>query len=285
MHDANASIPFPSASPAYVHMNNTPTSRFHYVQQQQGSNALVELEAGEDVVVDGVGEVVEQVLERADAGDEPLDEVPEDGEHGEPAVLDLLELELIHLLLGLAEPERVEERAAGVGRVAGAAEELLEAEEVLLAHGPRVVPVLEAAVLGEAHERHVEDEERVRVGPVVVGARRRDDPGLEPRQRRLRWDQAKLAEDLRGDGARCAQHGEPPVDHLPVCQPLGLDEAAGALRVRQAQRVEAVVTGQPATTAAAAAPSKIGSECIDRLVILYIDISITARTFMDIAST
>uniref|UniRef100_K3XYP1 Uncharacterized protein n=1 Tax=Setaria italica TaxID=4555 RepID=K3XYP1_SETIT len=230
------------------------TSRFHY--NTTGSNALVELEAGEDVVVDGVGEVVEQVLEGADAGDEPLDEVPEDGEHGEPAVLDLLELELLHLLLGLSEPERVEERAAGVGRVAGAGEELLEAEEVLLAHGARVVPVLEAAVLGEAHERHVEDEERVGVGPVVVGARRRDDPRLEPRQRRLRRDEAQLAEDLRSDGARSAQHGEAPVDHLPVGQPLGLDEAAGALRVGEAQRVETVVAGQPATTTAS---SKIGS--------------------------
>ena len=213
---------------------------------QQPTDVLVELEAGEHVVVDGVGEVVEQVLERADAGDEPLDEVAEDGEHGEPAVLDLLELELIHLLLGLAEAERVEEWAAGVGRVAGAGEELLEAEEVLLAHGARVVPVLEAAVLGEAHERHVEDEERVGVGPVVVGARRRDHPRLEPRQRRLRRDDAQLPEDLRGDGARRSQHREAPVDHLAVGQPLGLDEAAGALRVREPQRVESIVAGQPA---------------------------------------
>jgi hypothetical protein len=212
----------------------------------------VELEAGEHVVVDGVGEVVEQVLERADAGDEPLDEVTEDGEHGEPAVLDLLELELIHLLLGLAEAERVEEGPAGVGRVAGAGEELLEAEEVLLAHGARVVPVLEAAVLGEAHERHVEDEERVGVGPVVVGARGRDDARLEPRQRGLRRDDAHLAEDLRGDGAHRAQHGVAAVDHLAVGQPLGLDEAPGALRVREAQRVEAIVAGQPACMHAAA---------------------------------
>jgi hypothetical protein len=206
----------------------------------------VELEAGEHVVVDGVGEVVEQVLERSDAGDEALDEVPEDGEHGEPAVLDLLELELLERLVVLAEAERVEDGAAGVGGVAGAAEELLQAEEVLLAHGPGVVPVLEPAVLGEAHQRHLEDEERVRVGPVVVGARGRDHARPEPRQRRLRRDQPQLAENLRRDGARRAQHGEPAVDHLAVRQPLGLDEPAGALRIRQAQRVEPEVAGKPA---------------------------------------
>jgi hypothetical protein len=238
----------------------------------------VELEAGEHVVVDGVGEVVEQVLVGSDTGDEPLDEVAEDGEHGEPAVLDLLELELLHLLLGLAEAERVEERAPGVGGVAGAGEELLEAEEVLLAHGARVVPVLEAAVLGEAHERHVEDEERVGVGPVVVGARGRDDPRLEPRQRGLRRDDAQLAEDLRGDGARRAQHGEAAVDHLAVGQPLGLDEAAGALRVGQAQRVEAVVAGQPA--AARSIQFQIGSEIQNASVI--IDINSRASSIMPV---
>jgi hypothetical protein len=218
-------------------------------QQQAGrlcTNPLVELEACEHVVVDGVGEVVEEVLEGSDAGDEALDEVSEDGEHGEPAVLDLLELELLERLVVLAEPERVEDGAAGVRWVAGAAEELLEAEEVLLAHGAGVVPVLQPAVLGEAHERHLEDEERVGVGPVVVGAGGRDDARLEPRQRRLRRDQAQLAEHLGGDGACRAQHGEPAVDHLAIGQPLGLDEPAGALRVRKTQRVEPEVAGKPA---------------------------------------
>jgi hypothetical protein len=222
------------------------TAALHRVPMRTYNNPLVELEAGEHVVVDGVGEVVEQVLERSDAGDEALDEVPEDGEHGEPAVLDLLELELLERLVVLAEAERVEDGAAGVGGVAGAAEELLQAEEVLLAHGPGVVPVLEPAVLGEAHQRHLEDEERVRVGPVVVGARGRDHARPEPRQRRLRRDQPQLAENLRRDGARRAQHGEPAVDHLAVRQPLGLDEPAGALRIRQAQRVEPEVAGKPA---------------------------------------
>lgn len=134
--------------------------------------SLMELEAGEDVVVDGISEVIKQVLHGANPGEERLDGEAEEGEHGEPAILDLLELELLHLRLALGpEAERVEERAAGVGRLAGAGEVLLEAEEVLLPHGARRVPVLEAAVLGEADEGELEDEEGVRVGPVGVGAR------------------------------------------------------------------------------------------------------------------
>ena len=45
---------------------------------------------GPGVVVDRIGEVVGEVLERALAGDDGLDEESEHGEHGEAAVLDLL---------------------------------------------------------------------------------------------------------------------------------------------------------------------------------------------------
>ena len=195
--------------------------------------SLMELEAGEDVVVDGISEVIKQVLHGANPGEERLDGEAEEGEHGEPAILALLVVALLHLRLALGpEAERVEERAAGVGRLAGAGEVLLEAEEVLLPHGARRVPVLEAAVRGEADEGELEDEEGVRVGPVGVGARGGDHAGLEPRDRRLGGDEAQLAEELRGDHADDAHHRRPAVEHLAVGQPPWLDEPAGPLRVR-----------------------------------------------------
>jgi hypothetical protein len=48
---------------------------------------------GEQVVAEGVAEVLGEVLHGAFAGDVGLDEEGEHGEHGQPAVLDLLHLE------------------------------------------------------------------------------------------------------------------------------------------------------------------------------------------------
>uniref|UniRef100_J3L1M4 Uncharacterized protein n=1 Tax=Oryza brachyantha TaxID=4533 RepID=J3L1M4_ORYBR len=76
---------------------------------------------GPGVVVDGVGEVVGEVLEGALAGDDGLHEEAEHGEHGEAAVLDLLDLELGEGLRVVGEAERVE-AAAGVERVDDLAE-------------------------------------------------------------------------------------------------------------------------------------------------------------------
>jgi hypothetical protein len=84
------------------------------------------------------------------------------------AVLDLLELQGLHLRLGLAQVEHVEPRAARVRGVAAALEHLLEAEEVLLALAARVAEVLQALELGELHRDDLDGKERVRVGPVVL---------------------------------------------------------------------------------------------------------------------
>jgi len=76
---------------------------------------------GPGVVVDGVGEMVGEVLERALAGDDGLHEEAEHGEHGEAAVRELLDLELGEGLGVVGDAERVV-AAAVVERVADLAE-------------------------------------------------------------------------------------------------------------------------------------------------------------------
>ena len=58
-------------------------------------------------------------LEGAHAGEDGLCAVAEDGQHGEAPVLELLGLQLLHLGLGLAQVEQVEELAACTGVGAG----------------------------------------------------------------------------------------------------------------------------------------------------------------------
>jgi hypothetical protein len=68
------------------------------------------------VVVDGIGDVVGQVLQGPLTGDDGLDEEPKHGEHGKAAVLDLLHLQLSELLRVIGETQRVE-AASRVQRV------------------------------------------------------------------------------------------------------------------------------------------------------------------------
>jgi hypothetical protein len=159
---------------------------------------------GPCVVVDGVGEVVGQVLQWPLAGDDGLDEEPEHGEHGEAAVLDLLHLELGERLGVVGEAERVE-AAAGVERVDDLAER----------------PAGDAVPLDGAHEHHLhrpdgEDALRVdqaRVAEVVEPALAEDlRARLEPHG--LAELDAVPGEELREDAAERAQHRPPGVDHL-----------------------------------------------------------------------
>jgi hypothetical protein len=68
---------------------------------------------GEQVVADGVAEVLGEVLDGALPGDVGLDEEGQHGEHGQPAVLDLLHLEQ-RRLVGVAGQAKRVEGAAGV---------------------------------------------------------------------------------------------------------------------------------------------------------------------------
>ena len=120
--------------------------------------SLVDFQVGEHVVVHGISQVVEQVLERSHAGEDGLDEVPQHCKHGKSSILHLLDLQVLELLLVLAEAEEVEEWASGVSRVSRASQKLLKAQEVLLAHGSGLVVVLCTAVLGESHECKLQHE-------------------------------------------------------------------------------------------------------------------------------
>uniref|UniRef100_J3L3K6 Uncharacterized protein n=1 Tax=Oryza brachyantha TaxID=4533 RepID=J3L3K6_ORYBR len=199
---------------------------------------------GPGVVVDGVGEVVGQVLEGPLAGDDGLDEEAEHGEHGEAAVLDLLHLELGERLGVIGQAEGVE-AAAGVERVDDLAER---------AAG-------DAVPLDGAHEHDLagpDGEDALRVDQAgvaeVVEAALAEDlgAGLEPDG--LAELDAVAGEELREDAPERAEHGPPAVDHLqlPVLgerlrvsrQPGGVPpvvagELAGEVRRRLAgQRAE-----------------------------------------------
>ena len=103
------------------------------------------LGGGETIVHAGVGQMVGQVLEGALAGDNGLDEEAEHGEHGETAVLDLLNLELSG---GIG----VVSQAKGVKRTTG-----VERVEAL---GPGEVAAIVTVTFDGAHEDDLNDQSR-----------------------------------------------------------------------------------------------------------------------------
>merc|ERR1719235_180821 len=181
-------------------------------------------EGGGEAVVDaGVGDVVDPVLDGALAGDDGLDVEAEHGEHGEPAVLDLLDLEL-------GEGVGVVSQAKGVEGVSGV--ELVKT----LAGGAAVHPV----GLGEAHEDNLAGEDgndglgvdQGRVSEVVKSALGEDEGTLlEP------WVRGhSVSGELWADAAEGSEHGPPGVDEL------GLPVGGEGLRVGgESSRVPAVV--------------------------------------------
>lgn len=132
-----------------------------------------------------------------------------------------------------------------VGGFAGALQEVLEAQEVLLAHGARVVVVLPAAELCELHQHDLNPEQRPGVDAVEAlrGARRGVHAGLEPDDAGGLRNGAHSSERLGADAAGCAEHRPAAVDDLGVPKPVGVDEAAGALGVGESEGVEAEVAG------------------------------------------
>jgi hypothetical protein len=197
---------------------------------------LSQLVAGDEVrgvcpgvVGDGVGDVVEEVLDGALAGDDGLHEEAEHGEHGKAAVLELLHLELGGGVRVVGEAQRVE-GAAGVHLVEPFPERA----------------AADAVALDEAHEHHLARPDgqdalcvhQVGVPQVVQPALREDlRAGLEPH--RLAELDAVLGQDLREHAAQRAQHRPPGVDHLQ------LPVARECLRVgREARGVPPVVAGE-----------------------------------------
>ena len=177
---------------------------------------VVELEAGYDIVVDRVCQMVQQVLEGPDSCHRPLCKVAQYGQHSQSPILNLFELQILEGFLIFTKPERVEQWASWVGWVARPSQVFFKPEEVLLPHWPWVGPVLESPVLCKSHQCHLEYKQCVRVCPVVVCPRWGEYPGFEPRQGGLRWDEAQLPQYLRRNRTNSTQHGIPPVDDLPV---------------------------------------------------------------------
>jgi hypothetical protein len=130
-----------------------------------------------------------------------------------------------------------------VGRLSRALEDILQAEEELLAHGAGVLVVLPAAELSELHKDHLDPEERVRVHSVDVrGARGGNHTTLEPDDIGGLGDDAGSAENFRGHAPCGAKHCPAAVDDLGIAEPVGVDEAARTLGIRQSQGVKAKVT-------------------------------------------
>ena len=82
---------------------------FYYKTAESCAKDLSEV--AEDVVGNGVGQVVNKVLEGPLTGDRCLGSIAEHGKHSQAAVLDLLGLEDLHLSLGGTQVEHVEELA------------------------------------------------------------------------------------------------------------------------------------------------------------------------------
>eukprot|EP01018_Ginkgo_biloba_P032239 Gb_23735 [translate_table: standard] len=182
---------------------------------------------GPGVVVDGVGEVVGEVLDGAFAGDDGLDEETEHGEHGQAAVLELLNLQFGEGIGVVGQPQRVEAATwiDGVGNLAewaasnavaldGSHEDDLagpDGENALGVDEAWVAQVVEAAVAEDLRAR------------------------LEPDS--LAELDAVAGEQLREDAAQGSQHRPPRVDHLQ------LSVLRERLRVRrQPRRVPPVVS-------------------------------------------
>ncbi|RLN33992.1 hypothetical protein C2845_PM03G05550 [Panicum miliaceum] len=202
---------------------------------------------GPGVVVDRVGEVVGEVLERALSGDDGLDEESEHGEHGEAAVLELLDLELGQGLGVVGQAEGVE-AAAGVERVDDLAER---------AAG-------NAVALDGAHEHDLagpdgEDAlgvDQAGVAEVVEPALAEDlGAGLEPDG--LAELDAVAGEQLGEDAAERAEHGPAGVDDLQLAV---LGEGLGVSG--QPRGVPAVVAGELAGQVARGLAGE-GAEVLD----------------------
>ena len=109
------------------------------------------------------------------------------------------------------------------------------------------VVVLSPSVLGEGDQHHLEHEQGVGVGPVVVGAERGDDTRLGPGKAGLCGDSSESTKDLRSNHARGTEHGPSAIDDLSVREPLGVNEVASTLGIGEAKGIEAEIAGQAAT--------------------------------------
>eukprot|EP00227_Mantoniella_beaufortii_P004112 CAMPEP_0197617720 /NCGR_PEP_ID=MMETSP1326-20131121/61177_1 /TAXON_ID=1155430 /ORGANISM="Genus nov. species nov., Strain RCC2288" /LENGTH=266 /DNA_ID=CAMNT_0043186615 /DNA_START=330 /DNA_END=1128 /DNA_ORIENTATION=+ len=149
-----------TAPPPFQQNNRALQSSNRYHQSilptRMFSGCLVEAEAGggvgEHVGVHGVRDVCLPVSDGAFLGGQGLEDAPEPREHGQAAVLQLLDLELLEVA-GLGEAQRVEAPAGSHGQ---------------LQLGERVLEEPGAVALGGADEKDLDGEDGPEVG--VAGA-------------------------------------------------------------------------------------------------------------------
>mmetsp|Transcript_13547 Transcript_13547/g.34065 ORF Transcript_13547/g.34065 Transcript_13547/m.34065 type:complete len:295 (+) Transcript_13547:231-1115(+) len=187
----------------------------------------------QDVVHEWVGEVIDPAVDGALPGAQVLQPEPDKGEHGEPAVLDLLQLELLQVLPAVPRgPAKWVEDAAWVARLGSLGERVL-LEDGVLGHAAFLLHVLVPPDLHPVHQEELDDEVDLGVGVVLEGG------GVDPVHARAWPVEAGLGEDLRDEDANDAQHGEARVQELRLHEPLEL------LGLRaQLQRIETEVAGK-----------------------------------------
>nr|ACR36432.1 unknown [Zea mays] len=180
------------------------------LRQLRSKIGSVGRERREDVAVAGVGEVREQVVDGALARVHGLEPEADEGEHGEPPVLDLLGAQHHHGLRGPAAPVGpVEPQPPGVPHVGHRVLAVREARLDVHAPGPQVVRP--PPPLRPPHQRHLRHEQRPGVREVLAG------PGVEPREPRV--DEAPPRQQVRDQDARRRQHRPPPVHQLRLREP------------------------------------------------------------------
>mmetsp|Transcript_11145 Transcript_11145/g.31115 ORF Transcript_11145/g.31115 Transcript_11145/m.31115 type:complete len:246 (-) Transcript_11145:146-883(-) len=185
---------------------------------------------GQDVVHKRVGEVVSPALDRTLPLDVVLEPEANEGEHGEPAVLDLLELELLQVLGGPRGPSEQVEDSPRVSRLVVAGQ-LVLLEDGVLVHAPLLLHVLVPSDLDPVHQEKLDDE--VDLGVVIVLEGR----GVHEVDAGARPLHAELGRGLGRQDPEAPQHGEAGVQELRLREPLEL------LRLRpELERIEPVVT-------------------------------------------
>ena len=187
----------------------------HYLYKRKGTKATKNFSLvagrelggiGETVVNKGISQVVSKVLKGALASDNSLDEEAEHGEHGESAILDLLNLKL-------SECVGVVSKAQGVEGLTG-----VEGIETLTGGSTIYTVTLDQAHKDDLSDQGGSDGLSMDKGGVaeVVEAIITEDRGtsLEPDSGVTESDGAVAGKELGGHAAESAKHGPASVDDL-----------------------------------------------------------------------
>mmetsp|Transcript_4661 Transcript_4661/g.16349 ORF Transcript_4661/g.16349 Transcript_4661/m.16349 type:complete len:216 (-) Transcript_4661:352-999(-) len=169
-----------------------------------------------NVVHEGVGEVLGPARDGTLPRDVVLEPESNKGDHGEPAVLDLLQLELVQhgpsVLLG--PPEEVEDSARVPGLVA--LRQRVALEDGILVHAALLLHVLVPPDLHPVHQKQLDHEVDLGVRVVLEGGGLDEvNPGAGPLD-------TKLGGGLGCENSETPEHGKTGVQELGLGKPLEL---------------------------------------------------------------